>query len=143
MKNVGIMAGLVAAVLITGLIFSPFLMGKPQANQAFAQGTGKQKHITLIASEKEVQVAPDNPLHPGGIKYNAMVWNGTIPGPLVSIDQGDNLTVTLINKGKLVHSMDFHAGYGTNKANSGPVKPGETKTWSLQGEIPGFFFYHW
>jgi nitrite reductase (NO-forming) len=142
MKNVGIMAGLVAAVLIAGLIFSPFLMGKSQANQAFAQGTGKQKHITLVASEKEVQVAPDNPLHPGGIKYNAMVWNGTIPGPVVSIDQGDNLTVTLINKGKLVHSMDFHSGYGTNKANSGPVKPGETKTWYLQGEIPGFFFYH-
>src|SRR6185436_14628133 len=34
------------------------------------QGQGKVKHVTLIASEKEVEVAPDNALHPGGITYN-------------------------------------------------------------------------
>ena len=74
--------------------------------------------------------------------YNAMVFNGSIPGPLVSIDQGDNLTTTLKNEGKLVHSVDYHAGFGTNAANSGPVAPGESKTWSTVGAIPGFFFYH-
>ncbi|MDW0284762.1 MAG: hypothetical protein QN785_05895, partial [Nitrososphaeraceae archaeon] len=35
------------------------------------QGQGQVKHVTLIASEKEVEVAPDNALHPGGITYNA------------------------------------------------------------------------
>ncbi|MFL6420735.1 MAG: multicopper oxidase domain-containing protein, partial [Nitrososphaeraceae archaeon] len=94
------------------------------------------------ASEKEVQVAPDNALHPGGVKYNAMVFNGTIPGPVIAIDQGDTLEVTLRNDGKLVHSMDFHAGFGADKANSGPVKPGESKTWTLQGVYSGVFFYH-
>jgi nitrite reductase (NO-forming) len=71
-----------------------------------------------------------------------MVFNGSIPGPLISIDQGDNLTTTLINKGKLVHSIDYHAGFGTNAANSGPVSPGQSKSWSTVGAIPGFFFYH-
>jgi nitrite reductase (NO-forming) len=135
-----------AGVLAVGLIVGPSLIGKSQSNSAYAQApaapTGKQKHVTIIASEKEVQVAPDNALHPGGIKYNAMVFNGTIPGPLISIDQGDNLTTTLKNEGKLVHSVDYHAGFGTNAANSGPVQPGQSKTWSTVGAIPGFFFYH-
>ena len=139
--NKVVITGVVIGVFLAGLIFSPVLSGK----QALAQtpaSTGKTKKILLVASEKELQVAPDNALHPGGVKYNAMVFNGTIPGPVVAIDQGDTLQITLRNDGKLVHSMDFHAGFGANKANSGPVKPGESKMWTLQGVYPGAFFYH-
>jgi nitrite reductase (NO-forming) len=140
--NIVISAGLVIGILLAGLIFSPVMTGK-LPHQAHAQAsTGKTKKILLVASEKEVQVAPDNALHPGGVKYNAMVFNGSIPGPVVAIDQGDTLQITLRNEGKLVHSMDFHAGFGANKANSGPVKPGESKTWTLQGVYSGAFFYH-
>jgi nitrite reductase (NO-forming) len=140
--NKVVTVGVVIGVLLAGLIFSPVLTGK-FAQQAQAQAsTGKTKKVLLVASEKEVQVAPDNALHPGGVKYNAMVFNGTIPGPVIAIDQGDTLEVTLRNDGKLVHSMDFHAGFGADKANSGPVKPGESKTWTLQGVYSGVFFYH-
>jgi nitrite reductase (NO-forming) len=140
--NKVVIVGLVVGVLLAGLIFSPVMTGK-FAQQAHAQAsTGKTKKVLLVASEKEVQVAPDNALHPGGVKYNAMVFNGTIPGPVVAIDQGDTLQITLKNEGKLVHSMDFHAGFGADKANSGPVKPGESKTWTLQGVYSGVFFYH-
>src|SRR4029079_3952727 len=62
------------------------------------ESSGKVKHVTLIASEKEVQVAPDNDLHPGGVTYSAMVFNGSIPGPVISIDQGDTLNLTLKNE---------------------------------------------
>jgi nitrite reductase (NO-forming) len=142
--NKVVTVGVVMGVLLAGLIFSPILLGKyPQQAQAQTQqSTGKTKKVLLVASEKEVQVAPDNALHPGGVKYNAMVFNGTIPGPVVAIDQGDTLQITLRNDGKLVHSMDFHAGFGADKANSGPVKPGESKTWTLQGVYAGAFFYH-
>src|SRR5215831_17328155 len=111
-----ILPALMAGVLAMGLIVGPSLLVKSQSNFAYAQPPGKQKHVTLIASEKVVEVAPDNALHPGGIKYNAMVFNGSIPGPLISVDQGDNLTLTLVNQGKLVHSVDTHAGFGTNAA---------------------------
>jgi nitrite reductase (NO-forming) len=140
--NKVVIVGVVIGVLLAGLIFSPVFTGK-FSQQAHAQAsTAKTKKVLLIASEKEVQVAPDNALHPGGVKYNAMVFNGTIPGPVIAIDQGDTLEVTLRNDGKLVHSMDFHAGFGADKANSGPVKPGESKTWTLQGVYSGVFFYH-
>ena len=74
--------------------------------------------------------------------YNAYTFNGTIPGPTVGIDQGDNLTITLINKGKLIHSLDFHAGIGPSQVLSGSVSPGESKTWSLMGINGGGFLYH-
>jgi nitrite reductase (NO-forming) len=69
--------------------------------------TGKTKDVTLVTNETVVQVAPDNALHPGGIEYNAYTFNGTIPGPSIGIDQGDNLTVTLVNDGKLIHRSIF------------------------------------
>jgi nitrite reductase (NO-forming) len=142
--NKVIIVGLVVGVLVAGVIFSPLMSGKfaSQAQAQQAPSTGKTKKVLFIASEKVVQVAPDNALHPGGIKYNAMVFNGTIPGPVVAIDQGDTLQITLKNEGKLVHSMDFHAGFGTDKANSGSVAPGQSKTWTLKGVYAGAFFYH-
>ncbi|MEO9295497.1 MAG: multicopper oxidase domain-containing protein, partial [Nitrososphaera sp.] len=105
--NKAIIAGLAAGVLVVGLIFSP-LFNPLSAAQA-ANETGAKRHVTLIASEKVVQVAPDNDLHPGGIMYNAMVFNGTIPGPVVAVNQGDTLEITLKNEGKVIHSLDFHA----------------------------------
>ena len=80
-----------------------------------------------------VDVAPDNALHPGGIKYNAMTFNGTIPAPVIAVDQGDTLRVTLRNDGQAFHSLDFHAGLGPSEAvGSGTLKPGESKTWDIK-----------
>jgi nitrite reductase (NO-forming) len=137
---------------MAGFVFYPLLMGNPQNASAFnteATPTGKTKHVTLIADENVVQVAPDNALHPGGVMYNAYTFNGTIPGPTIGIDQGDNLTITLINEGELIHSYDFHAGLGPRKAlsfgsggESSSVQPGETKTGWLQGVNAGSWLYH-
>ena len=128
--NKAIVAGLAAGVLVVGLIFSPLFTGTP-LSPAQADHPGGHKKITLIADEMEVQVAPDNPLHPGGIMYKAMVFNGTIPGPVVSVHQGDSVEITLTNEGDVIHSLDFHAGFGPSKALSGNVAAGETKTWTL------------
>jgi nitrite reductase (NO-forming) len=100
------------------------------------------KKFTLIADEMEVQVAPDNVLHPGGIMYNAMTFNGTIPGPVLSVHQGDTVEITLTNEGQVIHSLDFHAGFGPSKALSGNVAPGESKTWTLEAVNAGVFYYH-
>jgi nitrite reductase (NO-forming) len=89
-----------------------------------------------------VQVAPDNALHPGGLMYNAMVFNGTIPGPVIAVNQGDTLEITLKNEGEVIHSLDFHAGIGPSNALSGNVAAGESKTWTLNANTAGAFLYH-
>jgi nitrite reductase (NO-forming) len=111
-------------------------------DNATAQSTGVTKKVYLIADEAEVQVAPDNALHPGGVRYQAMVWNGTIPGPVIAVDQGDTLEITVENRGEVIHSMDFHAGFGPSKALSGNVASGEKKTWTLEAVNAGAFYYH-
>jgi nitrite reductase (NO-forming) len=132
-------------LLASNIALVPYFSGNNVVNaqeEEEAEDQGNVKHVTLIASEEEVEVAPDNALHPGGVTYNAMMFNGTVPAPVISIDQGDTLNITLKNEGETIHSLDFHAGYGPGKAVSGSVKPGESKTWSLTGEFPGVFFYH-
>jgi nitrite reductase (NO-forming) len=139
--NKAIVAGLAAGVLVVGLIFSPLFSGFPLSS-AQAQSTGNTKHFTLIASETELQIAEDSDLHPAGIMYNAMVFNGTIPGPVIAVHQGDKVEITLKNEGQTIHSLDFHAAITTNGANSGPIKIGEEKTWSFDAVNAGAFFYH-
>jgi nitrite reductase (NO-forming) len=145
--NKPVIAGIAAGILLAGIILSPL----PGFFSAEAQNTptGKTKKVTMIADEVEVQVAPDNALHPGGVMYKAMVFNGTIPGPVVSVDQGDTVEFTLINQGEVIHSMDFHAGFGplaavgSNASATGSnIRPGESVTWTWSPPYAGVFFYH-
>ncbi len=140
--NKAIIAGLAAGVLVVGLIFSPLFSVSPLSSAQADHDTGVTRKVTLTANEMEVQVAPDNPLHPGGIKYNAMVFGDTIPGPVVAVNQGDTVEFTLTNNGKVIHSLDFHAGFGPSQALSGNVGPGETKTWTMKAVNAGVFLYH-
>ena len=140
--NKNVFAGIFACVLAVGLLLGPSLSGiTPTANAQAPQGTVKP--VLLVAQEVVVDVAPDNALHPGGIKYNAMTFNGTIPAPVIAVDQGDTLRVTLRNDGKAFHSLDFHAGLGPSEAvGSGTLKPGESKTWDIKADEAGVFMYH-
>src|SRR5215212_2356175 len=146
--NKSVLIGIAAGILLAGLILSP-LSGLFSAEAQDTPSTGKTKKVTMIASEVEVPVAPDNALHPGGVMYKAMVFNGTIPGPVVAVDQGDTVEFTLINEGQVIHSMDFHAGDGTTQAvgsnaseHGSNVQPGESVTWRWTPTRAGAFFYH-
>src|SRR5215210_4743535 len=149
MMNKPVIAGIAAGVLLAGLILGPLPGFFSAQAQEEVSTTGNVKRVTMIADEVEVQVAPDNALHPGGVTYKAMVFNGTIPGPVVSVDQGDTVEFTLINQGQVIHSMDFHAGDGTTQAvgsnaseHGSNVQPGESVTWRWTPTRAGAFYYH-
>jgi nitrite reductase (NO-forming) len=71
-----------------------------------------------------------------------MTFNGTVPGPWISINQGDVLEITLVNQADAVHSLDLHAGYGPSQALSGSIEPGQNKTLRMKADYPGVFMYH-
>jgi nitrite reductase (NO-forming) len=149
MMNKPVIAGIAAGILLAGLILGPvpgFFSAQAQEEQST---TGSTKKVTLIADEVEVQVAPDNALHPGGVMYKAMVFNGTTPGPVISVDQGDTIEFTLINEGEVIHSMDFHAGFGPQAAvgsdaseTGSNIQPGQSVTWTWSPPFAGAFYYH-
>ncbi len=98
--------------------------------------------MVLYARDAIIEVSPSNQLKPGGVSYGAMTFNGTVPGPWISIYQGDILEITLVNQADTVHSIDLHAGYGASQAVSGSVEPGQNKTLRLKADYPGVFMYH-
>jgi len=103
------------------------------------------RNITLIADDDTItRVAPDNQLHPGGIEFKTMTFNGTVPGPVLKFNEGELIRLTLINNGDIVHSLNLHGITSPSQALSGPVKPGENKTWLVKvtSEAPSVFMYH-
>ncbi len=149
MMNKPVIAGIAAGILLAGMMLGSipgFFSAQAQDQQNTAS---TPKKVTLIADEVDVQIAPDNALHPGGVMYTAMVFNGTVPGPVISVDQGQPIEFTLINEGDVIHSMDFHAGDGPSAAvgsgaseTGSTIQPGQTVTWTWTPPHAGAFFYH-
>jgi nitrite reductase (NO-forming) len=149
MTNKPVIAGIAAGILLAGMMLGsiPGFFGAQAQEQQNTAATPKK--VFLIADEVDVQIAPDNPLHPGGVTYRAMVFNGTVPGPVISVDQGQPIEFTMRNDGDVIHSMDFHAGFGPSAAvgsaaseTGSNIQPGQTVTWTWTPPYAGVFFYH-
>jgi nitrite reductase (NO-forming) len=139
-KTLFMAAAVVVSIGATILIVSHLPLSKTYAQTAIM--ATKTKKVTLIADEKILQLAPPNPLFPGGVLYKAMTFNGTIPGPVIALDEGERLQITLKNEGHIVHSLELHAADGPSQAISGVVNSGESKTWTMKADTAGVFMYH-
>lgn len=98
---------------------SPILLANAQSetqNSISEISSGNVTRVVLFALDAVVQLSPDNQLKPGGVLYEAMTFNGTVPGPWISVNQGDVLEITLVNQADAVHSLDLHAAYGSTQA---------------------------
>src|SRR5690606_41324706 len=81
--------------------------------------------VEVSMTVKEVDIAIDN----AGNKRRMWTYEGTIPGPLVRVKQGDLVKFTLKNDAGNAnsHSMDFHAAQVDVLDEFAEVKPGDTK----------------
>ncbi|MBZ5657613.1 MAG: nitrite reductase, copper-containing [Acidobacteriia bacterium] len=97
-------------------------------------------HVMLTAEEVLGQLDPTS-----GTTYRYWTFNGKVPGPMIRVEQGDSVEVTLHNDAgsHMVHSVDFHAalGPGGGAAFSQAI-PGQSKTFTFQATTPGLFVYH-
>jgi nitrite reductase (NO-forming) len=140
-------SGLVAGVLTIILVLSPLLIGTQFTAEA-KHLPCKTKNVLLIAKEVAVQVTPTGGIPPSAVRYNAMTWNGTIPGPVISVDQCDTLNIKVKNEATntFIHSLDFHAGYGRSNAIGcnlvTQIAPGDEITCTLHAKYAGVFMYH-
>jgi nitrite reductase (NO-forming) len=100
------------------------------------------KKFTLIAHERVVQISPDNELHPRGIFYKAMTFNGSIPAPAISVHEGDTFEITLENRDTIPHSLNLHGIEGQNQSLLAYVEPGDSKTLRATANDVGVFMYH-
>jgi nitrite reductase (NO-forming) len=88
--------------------------------------------------EKEIEIAP-------GVFVQAMTFEGSVPGPLIVVHEGDYVELTLVNPATntLVHNIDFHAATGAMGGGELTlVAPGQEVTLRFKAIKPGVFVYH-
>jgi nitrite reductase (NO-forming) len=80
-----------------------------------------------------------------GVGYHFWTFNGTVPGPMIRVRQGDDVELSLTNPtdSQLPHNIDLHAvtGPGGGATLTGVAK-GETKAFRFRALHPGVFIYH-
>jgi nitrite reductase (NO-forming) len=80
-----------------------------------------------------------------GVGYQYWTYNGTVPGPMIRVRQGDTVELTLKNspESPVSHSIDSHAVLGPGGGGMvTQTPPGATSIFRFQATHPGTFIYH-
>ncbi len=93
----------------------------------------------------ELEARPVTGLLAEGIGYHYWTYNGTVPGPMIRVRQGDTVELTLHNAldSPVSHSIDSHGVLGPGgggKVTQTP--PGATSVFQFKAMNPGIFIYH-
>ncbi len=96
---------------------------------------GRTVNVTLTVKEVLISIAPD-------IAYHAWTFNGTVPGPVIRVRQGQTIHFTLVNDGMMPHSIDFHAAQTPWNVNYQEVPVGKSFSFDWKANYPGVFMYH-
>jgi nitrite reductase (NO-forming) len=116
------------------LVTPPFL----PAHDQVAKGGPKIVEIELTVVEKEIEIAPN-------VFVQAMTFNGSNPGPMIVVHEGDQVELTLKNptSSTFVHNIDFHASTGALGAGAlTHVAPGQQVKIRWKADRTGTFIYH-
>lgn len=77
-----------------------------------------------------------------GVVHKAFTYNGTLPGPLLIVEEGDNVEITVQNADTITHGLSMHAANTQTSAIVGNLPAGQTKTLTFKATSPGVFMYH-
>lgn len=117
------------------LVAPPLVHAHEQATSA----APKVVEFTMTVQEKEVVVDAE------GTKMWAMTYNGSMPGPLMVVHEGDYVQLTLVNPdtNQMPHNIDFHASTGALGGGALTlIYPGEQTTLRFKATRLGVFVYH-
>jgi nitrite reductase (NO-forming) len=133
--NIGVEANLHGLERVKQTLVAPPFLPKHQQ-----QYSGKPRiiEIEMIIEEKEIEIEL-------GVFVQAMTFNGTNPGPMIVVHEGDYVELTLKNPDTnfLLHNIDFHSSTGALGGGAlTKVAPGEQVTLRFKADKPGTFVYH-
>jgi nitrite reductase (NO-forming) len=97
--------------------------------------TGTVHQITLEMTETRLEIAPD-------VIQTMWTFGDTVPGPVLRGKVGDTFEITIVNKGSLQHSIDFHASKVAWNVEMRSIDPGESLVYRFVAEQSGVFMYH-
>ena len=80
-----------------------------------------------------------------GVRYDFWTFNGSVPGPMIRVRQGDTVELHLRNDpgSHMAHNIDLHAVMGPGGgASSTLTPPGHESVFTFKALRPGVFVYH-
>ena len=96
---------------------------------------GHVHHYTITLADRVVEIAP-------GIRFSGWTFDGTAPGPVVHVRQGDMVDIELVNGGAIPHSIDFHAADIAPEKAFATIPHGGSIHFRFRAGTPGAFMYH-
>ncbi len=117
------------------MVAPPFL---PEHEQVAAGGP-KIVEVTFVIEEKKMVIDSE------GTEVWALTFNGSVPGPMIVVHEGDYVELTLKNLATnlMEHNIDFHASTGALGGGAlTKVLPGEQAVLRWKAVKPGVFVYH-
>lgn len=94
--------------------------------------------VTLTVKEVVAELAD-------GVTFPFWTFDGTVPGPLIRVMEGDTVVLHLVNppENHVSHNIDLHAVTGPGGGAAVTiVAPGETKTLVFKALKAGAYIYH-
>ena len=108
----------------------------PAALEPLPEQDGPQtREFTFEVTEAEEDLA-------AGVVRAVWSYNGTSPGPVLHGRVGDEFVITLVNKGTMGHSIDFHAGENAPDLVMRTIEPGESLEYRFTAGRSGIWMYH-
>ncbi len=117
------------------MVAPPFL---PEHEQIATQGPSIVE-VELIIEEKKMVIDAD------GTEVWALTYNGSVPGPMIIVHEGDYVELMLKNlaTNAMEHNIDFHAATGALGGGAlTKVMPGEQAVLRWKATKTGVFVYH-
>jgi nitrite reductase (NO-forming) len=88
--------------------------------------------FTLTVESKPIRIG-------SGLTYKATTFNGSVPGPVLKVREGDDVTITLVNHTGDAHGINVHAAQIAPSHFAGdPIKP---VSYTFRAAVPGVFAY--
>ncbi len=113
------------------------LVSPPQVPPPITRAAG-QVRVSLEATEWRGRLAD-------GVEYDFWGFNGSVPGPLVRIREGDTVDLHLKNRANSLfpHSIDLHAVTGPGGGGAvTQTPPGGETAFQFKALNPGLYVYH-
>jgi nitrite reductase (NO-forming) len=97
--------------------------------------TSPAKQVTWESSDKALYIAKD-------VGFQAWTFGGSVPGPVLVLNEGDEVQFAITNKSVSPHSIDFHAALTPPSKNYIAIAPQATLKFNWKAQYPGCFMYH-
>lgn len=93
------------------------------------------KNLTYESSDQILYIA-------SGVAFQAWTFGGSVPGPILALNEGDEVQFELKNNSNMPHSIDFHAAQTPPNKNYISINPQSSLKFNWKANYPGCFMYH-